>query len=141
MSIEIKSEARHHRPSKLLIAEDEPALLQVYKLFLAHHGHQIVATNNGEDSLEAYRAELSKVGANTPPFDIVLLDYRMPKKNGAEIAREILSLCPSQKLIMITAYGGISGLDEDILKKVILMPKPFEFERLFATIAAELKNA
>src|SRR5437870_4681822 len=119
---------------KILVAEDEPELLRTYKLLLEHEGFQAVTACDGQECIEAYKAELKKTTENNPPFDVVLLDYRMPKKNGAEVASEILALFPIQKLIMVTAYSGVQELKNETLKKIRVMAKPFEFEELFATV-------
>lgn len=38
------------------------------------------------------------------PFDVVVLDYRMPKKDGLQVAKEILKLNPKQRIIFASAY-------------------------------------
>jgi CheY-like chemotaxis protein len=38
------------------------------------------------------------------PFDAVVLDYRMPKKDGLEVAKEILKMYPEQRIIFASAY-------------------------------------
>jgi CheY-like chemotaxis protein len=70
------------------------------------------------------------------PFDVVLLDYRMPKKDGMEVAREILALVPKQRIIFVSAYV-FETLQESIktLSKVVeMMQKPFEIDDLIALV-------
>ena len=38
-------------------------------------------------------------------FDIIVVDYSLPKKNGADVAKEILALNPEQKVLIATAYS------------------------------------
>jgi CheY-like chemotaxis protein len=140
MKNEIKSATTIHGSLKMLIAEDEPELLRTYKILFEHEGYEVVTANDGQECIEAYRAELNRTRANNTPFDMVLLDYRMPRKNGAEVASEILSLFPTQKLLMVTAYSGLLASNDEKLEKMQVMSKPFDFETLFATISAELKN-
>jgi DNA-binding response OmpR family regulator len=137
---ETKSTTLIHGSLKMLIAEDEPELLKTYKILFEHEGYRVIATDDGQECIDAYRAELEKTQDNSPPFDMVLLDYRMPAKNGDQVASEILALCPTQKLLMVTAYSGLLGTNNETLKKIQVMPKPFDFDHLFATIASELKN-
>jgi len=125
---------------KILIAEDEPELLRTYKILFEHEGHNVTTTSDGQECIEAYQLELQKVVANKPPFDVVVLDYRMPNKNGVEVAREILALVPTQKLLMVTAYSGILDLKDEKLRKMQVMSKPFDFEELFASISAEFNS-
>ena len=129
-----------HVVLKMLIAEDEPELLRIYKIMFEHEGYHVVTTADGQECIDAFKVALKQRIDNNPPFDLVLLDYRMPKKNGSEVANEILTLCPTQKLMMVTAYSGLVGSDSETLKKIRIMPKPMDFETLFATIATELKN-
>ena len=127
--------------AKVLIAEDEPELLKAFKLLLQNEGYQAVTAKDGQECIDIYKSELKRTTENSPPFDMVLLDYRMPKKNGAEVAIEILALCPNQKLMMVTAFSGVNELIDVKLKKIHVMPKPFDFEELFSAISAELKKA
>jgi CheY-like chemotaxis protein len=90
---------------KILVAEDKPKLLCLCKFALEDNGHKVVSTTNGLECIEAYMAELKmRPGKNAiPAFDVVLLDYGMPRKNGVETAKEIIALCPTQKLLMLIA--------------------------------------
>jgi CheY-like chemotaxis protein len=76
------------------------------------------------------------VSTQHPPFDAVVLDYRMPKKDGLEVAKEILKLYPEQRIIFASAY--IKESLEDCVKEldqiVELMQKPFMPETLVDTI-------
>jgi CheY-like chemotaxis protein len=70
------------------------------------------------------------------PFDAVILDYRMPGKDGMEVAKEILELNPKQRIIFASAY--VKETLEDAVKQlkqvVELMQKPFDAEVLVDTI-------
>ena len=71
-----------------------------------------------------------------PPFDAVILDYRMPKKDGLEAAKEILELNPRQRIVFASAYVK-ETLEDSVkqLKQVVeLMQKPFEADTLADTI-------
>lgn len=72
----------------------------------------------------------------TALFDAVVLDYRMPKKHGLEVAKEILALNPSQRIIFASAYVR-ETLKESVkeLRQVVeLMQKPFLPEALVDVI-------
>jgi CheY-like chemotaxis protein len=67
-----------------------------------------------------------------PPFDAVVLDYRMPKKDGLEVAKDILAANPSQRIIFASAYVK-ETLKESVkeLRQIVeLMQKPFLPEAL-----------
>jgi CheY-like chemotaxis protein len=68
----------------------------------------------------------------SPPYDAVVLDYRMPKKDGLQVAKEILESNPSQRIIFASAYVK-ETLKESVkeLRQVVeLMQKPFLPEAL-----------
>lgn len=114
---------------KILVAEDEPFTLQFYKLILESEGHKVVPTKDGNECLTAYFEAVNT--KNT--FDLVIVDYRMPGKNGLEVAKEIARTNPSQRLIMVTAYSGIMDLKEKP-NNMKMLAKPFESDLLLNTI-------
>lgn len=130
---------------KILIAEDDPDLLQIYGLLAKHDGYEVVTVPDGQSCINEYVTEFIKINgseSNRPPFDIVLLDDRMPMMKGSDVSREIMRLCPAQKLLMVTAYSSIfNPNDEELKKKIQVLSKPIDFEVLFAIISSEVKNA
>ena len=124
---------------KILVAEDEPEILRLYKLLLEDEGYQVFTTIDGQDCLDRYKIELEKTKEKSPPFDLVLLDHRMPKKDGAEVAIEILALCPTQPLLMVTVFAGHHDLQVEKLKKMEKLEKPFDPDELLTTISKLLR--
>ena len=120
---------------KILVAEDEPEILRIYKLLLGEKGYQVIATEDGKECLDAYKTELNKTMNGNIPFNLVILDYRMPEKNGIEVAKEILALCPAQELLMVTAYKGQLELHDKNLQKMQIIEKPFDVDELLVTIS------
>ncbi|MFY3742143.1 MAG: two-component system cell cycle response regulator CpdR [Candidatus Nitrosomirales archaeon] len=119
---------------KILIAENEPEVLRLYKILLEEEGHEVLATNDGLECIEAYRNALDKaLQRGEPAFDLVVVDHKMPKKTGVEVANEVLDMYPTQQLLMITAYGGELDLKDD-LRKMKIMRKPFEVDELISLI-------
>lgn len=125
---------------KVLIAEDDPKTLKPYQVALDSRGHQVLVTDNGEDCVRIYRDELSRYtdpdGDNPSPFDAVVLDYRMPKKDGMEVAKEILELNPNQRIVFASAYVKDTLVDsvKQLRRAVELMQKPFKLEALIDTL-------
>jgi CheY-like chemotaxis protein len=133
---------------KILIAEDNPDIALIYEKGLDKENYQVIITSNGEDCLRTYHEELHKITfnanpnqsycslANNPPFDIVLLDYMMPQINGIDVAKEILSINPHQRIIFASAYVK-ETLEESVkqLNHVVeLMQKPFTLDGLIKRI-------
>ena len=71
----------------------------------------MILTDNGEDCLIAYNDEFRNVSDRTDirkhlqPFDAVILAHRIPKIKGLEVAKEIISLNPHQRIIIASYYG------------------------------------
>ena len=130
----------------ILIAEDEQVIADSYKLFLESRKHKVIVCYDGEQCLKTFdehanrikpgsvqssattREDSSKTIAS--PFDLVILDYRMPKKNGVEVAEQILSKVPNQRILLASAYSHeLSGLEKSKLNpNVAILHKPFEFD-------------
>ena len=127
----------------ILVAEDnEFARLQYQKVFEKHQ-HKITVAKDGEQCVEIYKKMLETTHSGGEP-NIVLLDFIMPKKNGVRVAKEILELKPSQKIIFLSAFGnGILDDAVDTLNDVEIIQKPFSLEFLINKIESNyaLKNS
>lgn len=128
----------------ILVAEDEPTILNLYKIVLQLKGHEVFLAKDGEECLTLFQQRAAKVqnskdGPATFPFDIVLLDYRMPKKDGLQVATEILSMCPRQKIVMVSAFGSeiIEGLTKALKSSIKVLEKPIEMENLANILESE----
>ena len=94
MAFKIKS--KRHR---ILIVEDDWAILEVLKLMLEHEGHVVVTAKNGREAVAL---------ATAKPFDMIVMDISMPEMSGIEVART-LRANPQTADILI---GIHTGLDE-----------------------------
>jgi CheY-like chemotaxis protein len=116
---------------KILVAEDEVNIAESYKLMLEFKGHEVTLTGDGEKCLDVYKQSLSS-SPRASMFDLVILDYRMPKKDGVQVAQEILGIVPTQRILLATAFVhdiSISRLQEiPATKSVELIQKPFDFD-------------
>lgn len=109
---------------KILIADDEPDILEILKFNLDNEGYEVITAKDGDDALE-------KARRNQP--DLVILDVMMPKKNGVEVC-QILRSQPAFNetlIIFLTAVNDegthIKGLEtgaDDYISKPI-SPKVF----------------
>ena len=116
---------------RILVAEDERSIRTQYQAILAARGHKVVATVNGRECVETYRAALIS-SKPSKPFDLVILDYRMPVLDGLGAAREILKLSPEQRIIFASAYVAetLRESAKDLHQIVELLQKPFGLDYL-----------
>ena len=80
--------------SKILVVDDEKFVRKELGRFLEDKGFEVVEASNGDEALEVYRRENPH---------LVLLDIRMPGKDGLETLRELKTLDPEASVIMVTA--------------------------------------
>jgi DNA-binding response OmpR family regulator len=103
----------------VLIAEDEPHLVESLTFILGREGYEVTTALDGE-------AALQKIWATTP--DLVILDVMLPKMNGFDILKKIRSsdALKSLRVIILTAKGQRQDRDtaEDIGADLFLT-KPF----------------
>jgi DNA-binding NtrC family response regulator len=73
---------------------------------------------------------------STSPFDVVVLDYKMPGKDGMEVAKEILTINPGQRIIFASAYvkETLENSVKELKRVVELLQKPFEIQAFIDTI-------
>jgi two-component system alkaline phosphatase synthesis response regulator PhoP len=106
-------------PKKILIADDEPDILEIIGYNLTREGYQVTTAKDGDEALT--KAKLTKP-------DLIILDIMMPKKNGVEVC-EILRSKPAFRdtlIIFLTALSDegsqVKGLEtgaDDYLSKPI----------------------
>lgn len=111
---------------RLLVAEDEPRIWKPYKIMLEARNHEVVVTENGEECMNVYRDTAARLRPQKP-FDVVVLDYRMPKKDGIQAAKEILAVNPDQRIIFASAYvkDTLAESVKELKKPIELLQKPF----------------
>ena len=108
---------------KILVIEDEVTFADLYKIFLESTGHNVTLTLDGQQGLDVY--------FHNGPFDLVITDYRMPKKDGSIVIKEIISVNPDQAIILATAYNIEENLATTMgTGNVKILKKPFDFEQL-----------
>jgi two-component system chemotaxis response regulator CheY len=85
-----------------MIVDDEEMLHELYVKLLELKGFRVVASAyNGEEAVQKY-------GTAEERPDLVLMDHRMPVKNGLEAMRDILDIDDSAKIIFLTADAVVA---------------------------------
>lgn len=117
---------------KILVAEDEPAMQKILKAYLEKVGYEVVVVNNGEEALEALYEET---------FELVVLDWMMPKMSGIEVCKEMKRLQMSTKILMLTAKteteDEIMGFHTGVMDYV---RKPFDPRVLMLRVQSLIGN-
>ena len=93
----------------------------------------LVSAKDGLECLRIYHDEFENIRLQTDamqkiqPFDAVILDYKMPGRNGLEVAKEILAVNPHQRIIFASAYVRDILMEavRQLRQLVELVQKPF----------------
>lgn len=125
---------------RILIAEDNQFTASQYERILRKYGHEVIVTRDGQECLKKYKESLARTefdSIDKSPFDVVVLDQSMPKKNGSEVATEILSVRPAQKIVFASAYAlSANKVSESLEERVEYLQKPFSLNALVSKIEA-----
>lgn len=112
--------------TKIILAEDEPALAQIIKESLETRNFEVVLCNNGEEAFEAYTKEKP---------ELLVLDVMMPKKDGFTLAKEIRKLDKKTPIVFLTAKSQTQDVVDGFqLGGNDYLKKPFSMEELIVRI-------
>jgi DNA-binding response OmpR family regulator len=107
---------------RILIVEDDHKLGALLQTGLREEEFDVDWVMSGEEGVARALAE---------PFDLLVLDYMLPKKNGREVAMELRGAGRSFPILMLTARDAAEDLEEALRAGVNdLMGKPFRFGEL-----------
>jgi EAL domain-containing protein (putative c-di-GMP-specific phosphodiesterase class I)/CheY-like chemotaxis protein len=110
----------------LLYVEDDRMLQEATALLFEGLFKSVTLAQNGTDALKHYTHQ---------PFDIVITDVKMPKMDGIELSKELLTQNPQQHIIIITAYNDTDNLEQILdLNITGYIHKPMSEERLFQVL-------
>ena len=114
----------------VLIVEDDLSILRLYKMMLELAGFHTLEANNGERAVHMYKSLQEKP-------DIILMDHRMPIKNGIEASKEILEIDNHSKIIFVSADSSVKekALSIGVIK---FIKKPFPNNCLIENIKSVL---
>src|SRR5437016_2281344 len=115
-------------PASVLIIDDEAAIRESLETLLEFEGYSVESAETGEEGL----AKLAE-----RPFDLALLDFALPDRNGLEILGDIRARDSQLAVIMITAYGTLDNAVRAMQKGATnFIQKPWDNEKLLADVRA-----
>jgi DNA-binding NtrC family response regulator len=110
----------------VLIVDDESAIRESLQTLLELEGYVVDTACDGEEGL----AKLAE-----QPYDLVLLDFAMPDRNGIDVLREIRERDAELAVIMITAYGTVENAVNAMQAGATnFIQKPWDNEKLLADV-------
>jgi len=120
-------------PPSILVVDDEAPVRQTIRRMLEHHGYLVEEASTGAQALAAVAAE---------PPDLVLLDLRLPDRNGLEILRDLSAHGYQGQVVLVTGYGTPEAFREaGELGACAVAQKSFTVEQLGALVSGALASA
>lgn len=118
---------------KILIAEDDTELSQLFSYVLTGNGYTVTAVQNGEEALDALHREY---------YDLLIADIMMPVMNGYELVHSLRAAEQNIPVLMITAKGGFDDMEEGFRSGVDdYMVKPVNINEMVLRVNALLRRA
>lgn len=111
---------------KILIVDDEPSSLELLEVYLADKGYEVACAMDGAEGF-------SRAKSFAP--DVVILDVRLPDRNGLDILKELNSGEDAPRIIIITAFHDMGTTIEAIRSGAFeYIPKPIDVDELEVAI-------
>jgi len=118
------------RPLRILVVEDENLIRWAVAETLMEAGHTVAEACDAASAHEA-------VTSAAAPFDVVLLDFRLPDSNDLSLVERIRQQAPASAIVMMTAYGTPQMTEHaKALGVYDVIAKPFDVRLLEDTIVS-----
>ena len=114
--------------ARIFLIEDDLLLSQMLRHLLETHGYKVTTAFAGDKAVETYAREHDN-------FDLIILDFDLPEKDGLNVAREFKAIYEDTKIILTSGF-----LEPEIRQQVDQMPdvyfveKPYDPEKILESI-------
>ncbi len=112
----------------ILIVDDDPCLIEFYKIGLKKNGFKTTVYSDSLQALEAFK--------NKPyDFDIVFTDQTMPSLTGSDLSKKMLHIRPDIPIIIATGYSHTLSKEQALSQGIkAFLQKPIKLQELIPTI-------
>jgi DNA-binding response OmpR family regulator len=124
-------------PNRILVVDDSPTIRKVVAAILERHGFEAIAAADGQLALEAIEAADAK-------FDLVLLDFVMPRMNGFQFCRALRSKEAHRGMPVVLMSAKSDKIREVFVQQtgaIDAITKPFDAQALVAVIENAIRRA
>ncbi|MBN2800888.1 MAG: sigma-54-dependent Fis family transcriptional regulator [Deltaproteobacteria bacterium] len=119
--------------ARVLIVDDETKLIRLLTSLFREQGYQVRATTRAEEAEALLKEQV---------FDLLITDVRLPRRSGIELLQIAREAQPSIQVIVMSAYGTVSGAVEAMrLGAFDYLLKPFELEGLLLLAERALESS
>lgn len=118
----------------VLVIENEPLVLEALEDILDLVGLHVVSAEDGEEGIAAYQEHKDEI-------ELVILDMRLPGKDGPHILKALRAINPSVKVIVSSGYD-----EEEVAQRfmgqqpILILKKPYDAETLLAKVKSVLPH-
>ena len=118
--------------AKVLLVDDEPIFLKYMAKVLGARGYEVATVQSGQEALEAIQSH---------PFDVVILDQRMPVMDGLKTLERLRKLKPLLPVILLSGHADVgTAVEAMTLGAVDYLLKPALVEKLCERIQTALEK-
>ncbi len=118
---------------RILVIDDDEAVLQSCETILEDAGYEVHLAPKPEAGLALLRRH---------PFDLALVDFKLPGMNGYEVLQQASQIDPDVVLIMFTAFATLDSAVEAVKRGAFhYIAKPFTHTQLLSTVAKGLERS
>src|SRR5437667_10559619 len=125
-------EADASPPAKILVIDDEPAVLEVFREFLGMQGYRVSSAPSGEEAV--------RLIPDLKP-DIILTDINLPGLSGLEVMRFAKSVDPEIGVVVVTGHASASNAIEALRQGAFnYITKPFDLDEIHEVVERAIAN-
>ena len=112
---------------KVLVVDDDPAILEICSDLLQTEGYTVSVATNGQQALEQIR---------TDPPQVILMDIMMPVLDGVEACRQVKANPATAEIpvVLMSARTNLTRQSQELASADALVAKPFDIDHLLNTI-------
>jgi len=115
--------------ANLLVVDDDYLIRSLLKQVLTFNKHNVTEASDGMEALKA-------INPKSPP-DLIFMDHQMPKLGGIDCARQLKTLYPSLKIVLISGSFGIDDDGSLAANKYLftdILLKPFQIKDVVSAV-------
>lgn len=117
----------------ILVVDDEASIRRLVEKELSSERRSIVAAATAREALRTFKRQ---------PFDVVMLDMRLPDGDGLDLLTQFQELAPEVQVVIITAFGDVNNAVQAMkLGAYDYITKPFDLDRLEMVVEKAFQRA
>jgi two-component system response regulator HydG len=118
--------------TRILVADDDQAILRTCRKILEHHGYEVTTAPDGDSALSLLKSS---------HYDLFLVDMLMPGLSGLETVSLARQVDPTLMILMLTAYATIQTAVEAVKRGVFdYLAKPFTADQIRSAVEQSLRQ-